>query len=129
MESPTLAEERFTEERFTEELSVEELSVKESADEPPAWLANEARPRESGPREFVALQLVDIVLDEQTLASSKVLPYVRMVASLVEGRMISHQELLAALGKRMRQHSIGRRSRREYVLGYLNQHPPPRADL
>jgi hypothetical protein len=47
-----------------------------------------------------------------------------MVASLIERRTIRREELLAALRKRMRQHSIGRRPRREYVLQYLNQHPP-----
>ena len=47
-----------------------------------------------------------------------------MVASLILGRTISREELLARLLRRMRQHSIGRLSRREYVLHFLNQHPP-----
>jgi hypothetical protein len=65
-----------------------------------------------------------VVLDGQTLVNSPSLPYVRMVASLIEGRHISREELLAALRKTMRQRSIGIRRRREYVLDYLNQHPP-----
>ena len=70
------------------------------------------------------MQLEGFVLDEPTLVNSRILPYVRMIASLLEGRTISREELLAALRKRMRQRSIGRAPRREYVLRYLHQHPP-----
>ena len=138
VESPALVEERSAEELSVLEPAGDSLHGErvhgtaaelELASEPSASPANVARPRESGPRKIVALQVADIVLNELTLANSRVLPYVRMVASLIEGRMINRQELIAALRKRMRQHSIGRRSRREYVLHYLNQHPPPRADL
>jgi hypothetical protein len=68
--------------------------------------------------------LEGFVLDEATLVSSSVLPYARMVASLILRRTISPAELLARLRRRLRQHSIGRLSRREYVLRYLNEHPP-----
>ena len=74
--------------------------------------------------QYLTLHLDGFVLDEPTLVTSRILPYVRMVASVLEGRTISREELLAALLKRMRQRSIGRRPRREYVLRYLNQHPP-----
>jgi hypothetical protein len=47
-----------------------------------------------------------------------------MVASVLEGRTIRREELLAALRKRMRQRSMGRRPRRQYVLHFLHQHPP-----
>jgi hypothetical protein len=72
----------------------------------------------------LTLHLDGFVLDESTLVNSRILPYVRMVTSVLEGRTISRGEFLAALLRRMRQRSIGRRSRREYVLCYLNQHPP-----
>jgi hypothetical protein len=68
--------------------------------------------------------LEELLLDESTLANSPVLPYALMVASVIERRTISRDELIAALRKRMRQRSMGRRPRREYVLRYLNQHPP-----
>ena len=74
--------------------------------------------------EHLTLHLDGIVLDESILVNSRILPYVRMVASVLEGRTISREELLAALRKSMRQRSIGRLPRREYVLRYLNQHPP-----
>ena len=74
--------------------------------------------------ENVALSLDGFVLDEVTLVNSRILPYARMVASVIEGRTVSRDELVATLRKGMRQHSIGRRPRREYVLRYLNQHPP-----
>ena len=74
--------------------------------------------------EQLTLNLDGFALEESTLVNSRVLPYVRMVVSVLEGRTISREELIAALRTRIRQRSIGRLSRREYVLHYLNQHPP-----
>jgi len=65
-----------------------------------------------------------LLLDESTLVSSPILPYVLMVASIIERRTISRDELIAALRQRMRQRSFDRRPRREYVLHYLHEHPP-----
>ena len=81
-------------------------------------------PGRAAPAENVTLPLAGFVLDESTLVNSLILPYVRMVASLLEGRTIRREELIAALRKRMRQRSIARAPHREYVLRYLNQHPP-----
>ena len=74
--------------------------------------------------DHLTLHLDGFVLDEPTLVNSRILPYVRMVASVLEGRTISREELIAALRKGMRQRSIVRSPHREYVLRYLNQHPP-----
>jgi hypothetical protein len=74
--------------------------------------------------EHLTLHLEGFVLDEPTLVNSRVLPYVQMVASVLEGRTIRREELIAALRNSMRQRSIGRLPHREYVLRYLNQHPP-----
>jgi hypothetical protein len=76
------------------------------------------------PPDRVTLPPEGFVLDEPTVVNSHILPYLLIVASLIEGRTICREELIAALRKRMRQHSIGQRPRREYVLRYLNQHPP-----
>ena len=76
------------------------------------------------PSENAVFAWEGLLLDEPTLRNSHVLPYVLMVASVLEGRTIHREELLAALRKRMRQRSIGRLSRREYVLRFLQQHPP-----
>jgi len=78
----------------------------------------------ASPCEQVALPLEGLLLDEPTLIRSRILPYAGMVASVIEGRGVSRDELLAALRKRMRQHRIARQGRREYVVCYLNQHPP-----
>ena len=78
----------------------------------------------AAPAENLTLPLDGFVLDEPTLVNSHILPYVQMVASVIEGRTIGREELLAALRKSMRQRSIDRLPRREYVLRYLNQHPP-----
>lgn len=68
--------------------------------------------------------LKGLLLDGPTVVSSRMLPYVRTMASIIEGRSVSRDELISALRKRMRQHRIGLRPRREYVLSYLNRHPP-----
>ena len=52
------------------------------------------------------------------------LPYLAMVATVMEGRAIGVEELLHVLRRSMRQRSFDRLPRREYVLGFLNQHPP-----
>jgi hypothetical protein len=74
--------------------------------------------------ENLTLPLGGFVLDESTLVNSRILPYVRMLVSVLEGRTISHEELIATLRQGIRQRSIGCLPRREYVLDYLNQHPP-----
>ena len=70
------------------------------------------------------LQLEEAVLGESSLASSPMLPYVRMVVSLIEGVELSRHEVLGLLQRTMRQHSIGAGSRSDYVLSLLHQHPP-----
>jgi hypothetical protein len=44
------------------------------------------------------------------------LRYVQMVVSLIEGRRVRQAEILAMLVRAVRQHSLARRRRREYVL-------------
>jgi hypothetical protein len=79
---------------------------------------------EQPPREDVKLTLEGFALDEATLVNSSMLPYLAMVASVVEGRTIHRDELLHVLRRSMRQRSFDRLSRREYVLHFLDQHPP-----
>jgi hypothetical protein len=71
-----------------------------------------------------ALPWEGLLLDEPTLVKSRILPYALMVASVIERRRIRRDELIAALRRRMRRRSMGGQARREYVLRYLNQHPP-----
>jgi len=72
----------------------------------------------------LGIALDGFVLDEVTLVNSRVLAYLQLVVRLLEGRKITREELLAALRVSLRQRSIGRQPRREYVLRYLDQHPP-----
>ena len=74
--------------------------------------------------ENVTLSLEGFVLDDSTLVNSHILPYVLIVASILERRTIRREELIAALRTSMRQRSIDLRPRREYVLRLLKQHPP-----
>jgi hypothetical protein len=78
---------------------------------------------ESSPKD-VKLTLDGFTLDEATLVNSPMLPYLAMVASLLEGRVISPEDLLHWLQRSMRQRSFDRLPRREYVLRFLDQHPP-----
>jgi len=50
--------------------------------------------------------------------------YVAMVASLIEGRPVSEEEIVGMLMRAMRQHSMARRRRVDYVVAQLNQHGP-----
>lgn len=79
---------------------------------------------EESSRQEVKLTLEGFTLDEATLVNSPMLPYLAMVATVIEGRPIRCQELLGALQRSMRQRSFDRLPRREYVLGFLDQHPP-----
>jgi len=96
---------------------------------PPAPLPDPAAPgvleEVPGPPDpNVQLMLEGFTLDEVLLVNSPMLPYLAMVASLLEGRTIGREELLQRLRKKMRQRSFDRLPRREYVLRFLNQHPP-----
>jgi hypothetical protein len=68
--------------------------------------------------------LEGVVLDESSVVESPVLPYVRMVVGLIEGVRVSLKQLRDWLCQALRQHSIARRRRPDYVLAFLNQHPP-----
>ena len=72
----------------------------------------------------VKLRLEGVVLEESNLARSPMLPYVRMLVSLIEGVELTREEVLSLLRRSMRQRSIVRRRRIDYVLGFLHQHPP-----
>ena len=75
-------------------------------------------------REVVQLVLDGFTLDEATLVNSSMLPYLATVASIIEGRTIRREELLHTLRTSMRQRSLDRLPRREYVLRFHDQHPP-----
>lgn len=64
------------------------------------------------------------MLNEEIIASSPLLPYVGMVLGLIVGHPVSREELLDSLRRTLRQHSIGRQRRTDYVVRILNQRPP-----
>lgn len=70
------------------------------------------------------LRLAGVVLDEPTVRTSPLLPYVRTVVNLLEGMRLGLRELVGLLLAVLRQHSIARRRRADYVLKYLHEHPP-----
>ncbi len=97
---------------------------------PQSAIPEDPQPLENEPDQIgeSCLELGVVSITDTTLATSSVLSYLAMAASFFERRIVSREELHAALRKRlrqgMRQRSIGHRARREYVLRYLNQHPP-----
>jgi hypothetical protein len=72
-----------------------------------------------------SLELEGVTLTYETFAHSPVLSYLRQVVGMLEGRTITDGELLKTLRQSLRQRSLTARARREYVLSYLNEHPPP----
>jgi hypothetical protein len=101
------------------------LCATESTDQAASTEPPEKTPPASAvPSRRAALSVEDLLLDEATLVNSPALPYVLMVASVLECRTVTREELLAALRESVRQRRIGLRARRDYVLRYLNQHPP-----
>ena len=72
----------------------------------------------------IELRLGGVVLDEPTVRTSPLLPYVLTVVNLLEGLRLDLRELVGLLLALLRQRSIGLRRRRDYVLEYLHQHPP-----
>lgn len=65
-----------------------------------------------------------VVLDESSLAASPMLPYVRMVVSLIEGVRFTCREVLDLLLQALRQHRIGARPGSNYLRGVVHPHPP-----
>jgi hypothetical protein len=50
--------------------------------------------------------------------------YVAMVASLIEGRPVREEEIVQMLVRAMRQHSMARRRRMDYLVAQLQKHGP-----
>jgi hypothetical protein len=65
----------------------------------------------------------DLAPDEPRVDAGMV-RYLRMVTSLIEGRQVSLVEILEMLARAVRQHSMVRRRRIDYVLQYLHQRAP-----
>jgi hypothetical protein len=65
----------------------------------------------------------DLALCECRFGAS-MLCYLRMVISLIEGRRVCASEILEMLARVLRQHSMARRRRIDYVLQYWNERSP-----
>ncbi len=69
----------------------------------------------------------DIVPEPQVSTNgwnAPIVEHVRMVVSLIEDRWVSREEILSMLAKKMRQHSLGRHGKIDYMLRRLNANPP-----
>jgi len=66
----------------------------------------------------------EVAFDEWSVAHSPMLPYVRMVVSLIAGVAFTCGELVQLLRQALRQHSIGAHRGPDYLLGFLQPRPP-----
>jgi hypothetical protein len=83
-----------------------------------------AQPASKPLRAAAELRREDVVLDEASVANSPMLPYVRMVVSLIEGIAFTCREVVHLLRQTLRQHRIGAGCGVDYLLGFLHRHPP-----
>jgi len=60
----------------------------------------------------------------ETIFNAHMVDYLRMAISLIEGRPVSTAEILEMLSRAMRQHSLVRGRRMDYVLRHLNKRAP-----
>ena len=65
-----------------------------------------------------------VVLDEASVTNSPLLPYVRMMVSLIDGVRLNCRELVGLLLQAQRQHRFAFWSKIDYVLRFLHEHPP-----
>jgi hypothetical protein len=79
---------------------------------------NQRRHRQPAPNAAVARQghRGPRARGEEMKFDADTLRYVQMVVSLIEGRRVRQAEILGMLVRAVRQHSLARRRRREYVL-------------
>ena len=70
------------------------------------------------------LRMQGFVLNESMVHNSRMLPYVQTCVLLIDGLDLGLRELARRLCQALRQHSMAGRSRTDYVLHVLNQHPP-----
>jgi hypothetical protein len=74
--------------------------------------------------EFPAVEATEFPAVEATEFPAVMVGYVAMVASLIEGRLVSEEEIVRMLVRAMRQHSMARRRRMDYVVAQLNERGP-----
>jgi hypothetical protein len=72
----------------------------------------------------VALPLAGVTLAPADIEKSPALSYVRMLLRVIDGVRVSRPELVEMLLQSLRQRSMVRRNRRDYVVSFLNAHPP-----
>ena len=80
------------------------------------------RPKPAGDEE--PAERTERAESEGTALDAGVVEHVRVVTSLIEGRRVGRDEILEMLRRVMRQHSIARERRVDYVVRTLKEEPP-----
>ena len=94
----------------------------EPADSPLAENATQPLPAELSVA--IELDLEGAILDESSVFNSPMLSYIRTLIWIIDRIRLSQAEVAEWLRQVLRQRSMACRSRREYVLRFLHQHPP-----
>ena len=55
---------------------------------------------------------------------AEIVEHVRLVVGLIDRRDVTREEILTMLARAVRQHRMGREKRLDYVLAWLEKHPP-----
>ena len=85
----------------------------------------EKKRQQNAKRRKVAVPVVAAaLLDENAPWPRPILEYVRMVTSLIEGRLVTLAEVLEVLTRIMRQHRMVRTRRIDQTVAWLNEYPP-----
>lgn len=66
----------------------------------------------------------NLVPQQDSRFNTRMVCYLRMATSLIEGRRVGVSEILEMLARAVRQHSMVRRRRIDYVLQYWNERAP-----
>jgi hypothetical protein len=85
---------------------------------------NQRRPRQYCPPKPAANPLCARPPRRRARWNPLLVEYVRMVASLIEGRRISRQAVLRMLARKLRQHTLCRRRRIDQTVAWLHKEPP-----
>jgi hypothetical protein len=80
-----------------------------------------ARRRQAGDPE---LEPEEAIESDEIEFDPEIVTHIVMVTSLIEGFAVSRRQVVAMLRQMVRQHSIFRESRRDYLVRWLREHPP-----
>ncbi len=83
-----------------------------------------ARRRQAGDPEFEPEEASEEIEPDEIEFDTEIVTHIVMVTSLIEGFAVGRRQVVAMLRQMVRQHSIFRESRHDYLVRWLTNHPP-----